>query len=361
MPFQACRNSLARVQRNEGSHPGLILGRFLRVPLKDDKHPEDRRELYRAAIRATQAAASLYASAFQRWKTRLDEGVSTKTLLSVQGRLIIGLGGENVLETGITLHHTYGVPVIPGAALKGVATHYCDQVWGGKDGSFKCTGEYYQQLFGTTEDSGHIVFYDAWITPESLAPPKGLVLDVMTPHHGDYYAASDTEEAPTDFDDPNPVTFLSAAGTFLVGVSCDVADERGQNWAKLALTLLSEALEFWGVGGKTNAGYGRLIDSSRIDATTEKVASVSQTPSRPRFKVGERVSAKRVEDPRGRPRVWFQAEDGFGGVVTRGQVPDVQIGETVSLWVAAVSDGYNFSTEGPQQPRTDRGKGRRGR
>jgi CRISPR-associated protein Cmr6 len=350
MPSQACRNALTGVRREKGSHPGLLLARYLRVPVKEKEHPEDRRELYDAARQACGVAAPVYTLAFKRWDAQLQLQDAVRSLLSVQGRLVIGLGGENVLETGITLHHIYGVPFIPGAALKGLATHYCDQVWGGKDESFKCTGEYYQALFGTTEDSGHIVFYDAWITPESLTPPKGLVLDVMTPHHQDYYAACDAEKAPTDFDDPNPVTFFSVTGSFLVSVSCDVNDERGQKWAKLAATLLSEALEFWGVGGKTNAGYGRLVDSSRTDATTEKAASVSQTPSRPRFKVGERVSAKRVEDPRGRPRVWFQAEDGFGGVVTRGQVPDVQIGETLSLWVAAVSDGYNFSSEAPQQP-----------
>jgi CRISPR-associated protein Cmr6 len=55
----------------------------------------------------------------------------------VQGRLIVGLGGDNVLETGLTLHHTYGVPLIPGNALKGLAAHYCDQVWGQADAEFR--------------------------------------------------------------------------------------------------------------------------------------------------------------------------------------------------------------------------------
>src|ERR1700680_515711 len=45
-------------------------------------------------------------------------------------RLIVGLGSENVLETGIRLHHTYGLPVIPGSALKGLAAHYCHEIWG---------------------------------------------------------------------------------------------------------------------------------------------------------------------------------------------------------------------------------------
>ena len=50
--------------------------------------------------------------------------------LSTAGRLIVGLGSENVLETGIRLHHTYGLPIIPGSAFKGLAAHYCHEAWG---------------------------------------------------------------------------------------------------------------------------------------------------------------------------------------------------------------------------------------
>jgi CRISPR/Cas system CMR subunit Cmr6 (Cas7 group RAMP superfamily) len=40
------------------------------------------------------------------------------------------------------------------------------------------------------DNSGFLVFHDAWITPESLAR-EGLLVDVMTPHHSRYYMASD--------------------------------------------------------------------------------------------------------------------------------------------------------------------------
>ena len=35
-------------------------------------------------------------------------------------RLIVGLGGESVYETSITLHHIYGIPYIPASSIKGV-------------------------------------------------------------------------------------------------------------------------------------------------------------------------------------------------------------------------------------------------
>ena len=36
-------------------------------------------------------------------------------------RIVIGLGGAHVLETNMLLHHIYGIPHIPGSALKGLA------------------------------------------------------------------------------------------------------------------------------------------------------------------------------------------------------------------------------------------------
>ncbi|MEO0168684.1 MAG: type III-B CRISPR module RAMP protein Cmr6, partial [candidate division WOR-3 bacterium] len=35
-------------------------------------------------------------------------------------RLVVGLGSTHVLETSLTLHHIFGIPYIPGTALKGV-------------------------------------------------------------------------------------------------------------------------------------------------------------------------------------------------------------------------------------------------
>jgi CRISPR-associated protein Cmr6 len=259
MSGQACRTPLQRLTRENGTHAGLLLSKYLKVPVDDkEKHPEDRRKLYDAARKTSQSVKPLYELAFKRWEAA-TKGLAEADL-TVHGRLIVGLGGENVLETGLTLHHTYGTPIIPGSALKGLAAHYCDQVWGDNKSEFKAGGgKYYQILFGDTEDAGHIVFYDAWITPESL--PDALIHDVITPHHQDYYMSKpDNIIPPTDHDEPNPITFLSVRGTFRICLCCDVPDdEGGKGWTNLALQLLKEALGNWGVGGKTSSGYGRMV------------------------------------------------------------------------------------------------------
>ena len=262
----ACRAALTS-RSGKVAHAGLLLASYLK---RAGDKGESKRLLLEEAILASRNSRGIYEKAFARW-VQHTSGCESRNL-TVRGRLVIGLGTESVLETGLSLHHTYGTPVMPGTGLKGLAAHYCDQVWGtAKDGEeFRReieiegknrAGRYYTTLFGTTEDAGHIHFHDAWILPESLSgdPARGLVLDVMTPHHGDYYMAQpESAPAPTDFDDPNPVTFLSVAGSFRVVVACDATDAAGKQWAERAMQLLADALANWGVGGKTNSGYGRL-------------------------------------------------------------------------------------------------------
>lgn len=125
---------------------------------------------------------------------------------------------------------------------------------------FRRDGAYHDLLFGFSRDaeadSGTIVFHDAWITPDTV--PGCLCQDVMTPHHPKW---QNNEAAPTDFDSPIPVSFLSVNGTFRVGVSWAGPANHPQaaNWTELAFSLLKEALREWGVGGKTSSGYGRLV------------------------------------------------------------------------------------------------------
>lgn len=249
---RSCRQNLDHLAA-QPAHAGLLLAYYLK---QTDDQGKGKRALLGSAITASQHAAPLYRLAFERWKTSLS--TAPARTMKARGRVIAGLGSESVLETGIRLHHTYGTPLLPGSSLKGLAAHFCDEVWSQKEPAFSATGEHYKTLFGVTDDSGHIRFHDAWILPASLTTNgQGLLLDVMTPHHPNYYV-SDDPKAPSDFDDPNPVAYLSVSGTFYIVVECDVAGEEGKKWAALALDLLVAALREWGIGGKTSSGYGRL-------------------------------------------------------------------------------------------------------
>lgn len=67
---------------------------------------------------------------------------------------------------------------------------------------------------------------------------------------------------------------------------------------------------------------------------------------RPHYGAGARVTARRVQDPKGKNRLWFEADDGFGGTlvgVKPEDVPTIAMDHTVTLEIAApLAQGYNF-------------------
>ncbi|NIA13610.1 MAG: type III-B CRISPR module RAMP protein Cmr6, partial [Nitrospiraceae bacterium] len=249
------RNSITDIKdrRGEGEHPGLLLQRYL----MRQASPDERRNLYDAVMQAARSRSlyAVYEKAFERWQAFSSrEQACRSEQLATPGRLIIGLGSTNVLETGLRLHHTYGVPIIPGSALKGLASHYCHEVWGQRrvemvveeNRLFRRGGSHHKLLFGTTDDGGVITFHDAWLTPGSLRE-KPLRLDVMTPHHPKSQTGHVSQ---TDFDSPVPVSFLSVVGTFDIRLAwagpADTQPDKAESWAGLAMTLLKEALSEWG-------------------------------------------------------------------------------------------------------------------
>jgi len=63
---------------------------------------------------------------FKQFKARYDNIYPRNRLFGLQSqtRLVIGSGTKGTLEMGITLHHHYGFPYIPGSALKGLTRTY---------------------------------------------------------------------------------------------------------------------------------------------------------------------------------------------------------------------------------------------
>lgn len=368
--------------RRHGNHPGLILQRYL-IRQSD---PEERRKLLDAARDAARSDSlrAVYTEAYRRWERSFAGSRPFRSeRLTTAGRLIVGLGSENVLETGLRLHHTYSVPIIPGSALKGLASHYCDDVWGQrhlgddapqenrrfrrKRSADEVEDHYHRLLFGTTEDGGVITFHDAWIVPDSLHD-GALRLDVMTPHHPKW----ETNEAPpTDFDSPNPVSFLSVAGAFDVRISwsgpADTPPEKAEAWTGLAMEILREALAERGVSGKTSSGYGRLVPAMPL---REARRPSSAAHARPRVlpRPGERVAAQLLEE-RTRKGGWraLHAPSGLSGPIQNsGDVPsDRKAGDTLELIVASATErGLDFRYPTPaDEARAKRvlGKGQGGR
>ena len=223
--------------------------------------------------------------------------------LKTASRLVVGLGAGHVLETSLTLHHIFGIPYIPGSALKGIVrmVNFWEIVSEQNKKSDKEIQEFQEQLydkeisnsdkndfdkedilkhkllFGTQKFKGLLVFLDAY--PEVQNNQQIFELDVMTPHYQGYYTKN---QVPGDWENPNPIPFLTVKKgiTFCFNVLFDkfraerlltLKEDEFPNQAKGIIKKwlnnfsnisqnvkkwIEDALTEFGVGAKTRLGYG---------------------------------------------------------------------------------------------------------
>lgn len=249
----------------EKAHAGLWLDRYLPSQTDPPKIPgqPDEPSARAGHIRKVAGAAlpDDYARAASTWELLLREprpsgDVARFFTATTRGRLVTGLGAESVWDNQIRLHHTWGVPLLPGSALKGLASSYAHHriaaEW--KKASKEQPETSHRTLFGSTEDAGCVVFHDGWWAPENK--DNGLRADVLTVHHGAYYGGKDAP--PSDRDSPVPVPFLSITGVFVIALEGPAA------WVDAAASILQAALGETGFGAKTSSGYGRMSWNRRI-------------------------------------------------------------------------------------------------
>lgn len=165
-------------------------------------------------------------------------------------RVVVGHGEDSVHETSLTMSPTYGVPVFPGSALKGLAAAYARQL--------EVPAEAMVRLFGSprpgapTEKArqGSVVVLDAL-----PAQPPHVVVDVLTPHVKPYYDTAHDNGQPTqppaEYHNPVPVRFLAVEQTPFRALLAGPREDLTQ-----FADLLDHAVGELGLGGKTAAGYG---------------------------------------------------------------------------------------------------------
>jgi CRISPR type III-B/RAMP module RAMP protein Cmr6 len=183
-----------------------------------------------------------------------NDGLAQAFELCPDWRMAIGLGNKSVYEVGMTLHHIYGFPYIPGTAIKGIAHHYASYLQ--KEGKLEQAA--IDEVFGIDSESdpskemqkGKIIFFDAFPTGEiALAP------DIMNNHYPDYYGEG--QKPPADWQSPRPIFFLTVkkptAFKFVLGCKPE-----HQALLATANAWLHQALTAHGIGAKTAVGYGYM-------------------------------------------------------------------------------------------------------
>lgn len=269
------------------AHVGLWLDRCLiqRQEQEHERATEDhaaRRKLHDVAMKALRLSGSTpppaiasYRMRYERHRAEADEvdaGTSRRVIeATARSRVLLHPATSSTVTDGsLLLHHTYGVPYLPGSALKGICRHRAERLQA--DGVLLSgVKDWPSLLFGWTGEgetggeSGLFDFWDALWVPE---PPSGggsdftpLVEDIVNPHHSDYYTRKEDRPPPSDGDAPIPTHILTVAPQtrFLIVVECRAQGGRTKDlldW--MVTTLLRDALRGDGIGARTRAGYGRL-------------------------------------------------------------------------------------------------------
>ena len=109
--------------------------------------------------------------------------------------------------------------------------------------------------------AGTIAFLPAW--PWEKDP--GIELDVITGHHPEYYQSGDPNRIATDTEEPVPVIFPAVKpGQTWVFLLHPTARAQSTH-LQFSRTWLAQGLETFGLGAKTNAGYGWFDASEELN------------------------------------------------------------------------------------------------
>lgn len=289
------------VQRGVG--PGLLADKYPYMPAGETRQ-RAKSQTIEAMCRAETPDLD-----WQRLATSLTPPRSIRFHAALQGRLIVDQAGGVVENAGLCLHRTFGVPRIPGTAVKGIARAAAIESLASAPAAEKAAllarvlvvfgfsavdlqhrrrvedcSDLLQAFFGDmvpTRDlpvPGPLAGTDAFGGVVSFLPalPTGrmrIVADIVTCHHPKYYGGQQAE--PFDNEDPIPNPFPVAeaaegeAGHFSFTLALlprwlrlrsafAPTDGLGPSFDPLvaAKEWLAGGITRHGVGAKTAAGYG---------------------------------------------------------------------------------------------------------
>lgn len=285
MAIPLVRDNLKEIiASSKDAHAGLLIQRSLEKWGEDaDTKVQAKSEVLDKLIGVS--PSDIYLESLKRWinKTLMQDNPNfTATVLELDGRLMSGLALGGALETGATTHHTYGMPILAGSAIKGAVKAYTVNYYSEKDEHGKVilktnkNGDSYsvvsaegnriiEILFGKDDiqDAGYIIWHDAWWIPQNFVfkqkqpVKKPFVKETITVHHQKYYTgvlpeANGTEDLPeaNGMEAPIPTAHVAVEGSFYFVI------EGHPKWLSFAKTLLEATLMEQGIGAKGTSGYG---------------------------------------------------------------------------------------------------------
>lgn len=202
-------------------------------------------------------------------------GERASTIIATnEGRLAINLADSLIQNAGIALDRAFGLPYIPGSAIKGVCraaaldeisqssgdqtkelvSRFCS-VFGYSKNDLKGDLKAQAHLFKELEDArkGAISFLPSY--PINHAK---IVVDLTNVHYPDYYKSGNQRDLSKERPRPNPFPTVESGAQFAFCLALNnmPIDEEPKELLNQARKWLEAALTDRGIGAKTAAGYG---------------------------------------------------------------------------------------------------------
>ncbi|VVM05377.1 type III-B CRISPR module RAMP protein Cmr6 [Methylacidimicrobium tartarophylax] len=311
------RAVLERNGKLECDSRSLLLDRFVNPKFKK----EDRSKFWKKVIETGPCFAKERQKA---WKEFVLSLFRPSDLLfgRLRSRLLVNMAGGVMENAGLCLDR-FGLPYIPGSAIKGCARRAAIHkllkesakekavllgiialAFGWREGdwsagdpddvssdfAYGCQGEDWEAIRETTAQrlcerlgrrpqpgrpasealpnfAGTVRFLPAYV--HSL-PRKDLELDVVTCHHPEYYSGDEKMDVALDCEDPNPVSFCAVAPDAVFAFPVQAVPRGGEDLGATARDWLKAGLEEFGIGAKTAAGYGWFDCSDEVQEEYRK-------------------------------------------------------------------------------------------
>ncbi len=232
----------------------------------------------------------------------------------LESRLAVNLSGGLIQNAGICLDRLFGVPYLPGSAVKGVCRHVAledlradrlsfhdfQDIFGTADVDFKETRriddkivkggelEAFRKLIGrdgiVEDKKGCIDFLAAFPRNE-----PHLTIDLTNVHFPDYYKSGKEDDLGQEKPRPNPFPVVEVGTEFAFCIALNYmggrldSDERRKVIMDKAESILRRAMEVSGFGAKTGAGYGWFTDITEVvkaEAEAKRAEVEAQTKER---------------------------------------------------------------------------------
>ena len=199
-------------------------------------------------------------------------GRSVVSVAQLEGRLAMNLADSLIQNAGISLDRLFGMPFIPGSAVKGVCRHAAlEQIKTTDPSDLPLLLDQFREVFGTSESDfargdlrdyrallggraenyrGRVSFLPAYPLNEAR-----IVLDLTCVHYPDYYRTGQMQDLSIEKPQPNPFPVVEVGAQFAFCLvlnrpkGSDSVLESARQWLESALTVR-------GLGAKTASGYG---------------------------------------------------------------------------------------------------------